>query len=143
MDALTRLERGREILDPALTPYGFSFVAKSSEPSSGGAYARGEYVRDDRRLTLSVRESLGEVVYHVGDLRLTHEAYMAAVLGEPASNQYPGFYGDPLDGFRHLRHDLEHYAGAFLRGPDEHFCEIVARAAQQPRAWGSRTLFRP
>jgi hypothetical protein len=143
LDAVTALELGREILDPALTPYGFTFVAGPPDPSGRGVCARGEYVRDNRRLALSFRESLGEVVYHVGDLSLPHEAYMAAVLGEPASNEYPGFSGDPLDSFRHLRPDLEHYAGVFLHGPDEHFRQIVARAARRPRAWGFRPLFRP
>ena len=85
----------------------------------------------DRRIELHFRRILGAVVYHVGDLSLSHEAYMRAVLGLDGSNEFPHFTGDPLDGFRHLAHDLSTYCGAFLKGPPAHFREIVRRAGEQ------------
>ena len=107
--------------------------------------ARGAFARaDGRRLELTVvrvlatdraeevanpRPVLRDVVYRVGERSLPHEAYMAVVLGEEGSNQYPTFGGQPLDGFRHLCHDMDCYATAFLNGPESHFKVIAERAA--------------
>jgi hypothetical protein len=64
MAAMTPREillRGKEELDPLLTPQGFYFEFRSEGPSSGGPFAWGEFVRGDRRLELHFRDSLGLV----------------------------------------------------------------------------------
>ncbi len=100
---------------------GFTFVQSAAGRGSGGNFAAGEFIRDDRRLELHVRRSLGLVIYHVGTLSLTHADYMRAMLGPQAGNRYPGFSDDPLDGFRGLAHDLQHYATDFLTGAGQEF----------------------
>ena len=114
-----------------LVPHGFSFTEGRTADGPLGSHASGAYSREDRRIELHFRRILGSVVYHVGDLSLSHEAYMRAVLGLDGSNEFPHFTGDPLDGFRHLAHDLSTYCGAFLKGPPAHFREIVRRAGEQ------------
>lgn len=131
---------GCEILEPVLVPHGFARRPFDSGSSSGGYFARTEYVRKDRRVELHFRGSLGLVAYHLGALSITHEDYMRAVLGRRGGNQYPGFSEDPLDGFRHLRHDLERYCPEFLGESDDAFRQVVAMAAAQPRATGFRAL---
>jgi hypothetical protein len=110
------LRAGAEILRPIMEPSGFAFVEGQSGGSSGGRFARGDFVRGDRRLELHLRHSLGLVTYHVGPYSATHDAYMREVLGGRGGNHYPGFPSDPLDGFRHLAHDLATFAGDFLTG---------------------------
>jgi hypothetical protein len=159
VNAEQTLAEGCALLAPALAPHGFTYQAGDATQDESQETARGSFARaDGRRLELSVvrvlksddgdkvanaRSVLRDVAYHVGPLSLQHEAYMAVVLGEEGSNQYPTFGGQPLDGFRHLRHDIECYATVFLRGPESHFKVIAERAALWSRGmWSPRALFR-
>lgn len=112
----TVLLAGVELLDPVLAPSGFKFELDATGCGSGGEFARGAYVRGDRRLELHFRHSLGLVEYCCFRSHLTHELYLRALGVPPGQNRYPGFSDDPLDGFRHLAHDLEHFCGEFLSG---------------------------
>lgn len=128
MDPRELLDTGRSILDPLLEAHGFAFEAGRAGVGSGGPFARGAYVRGDRRLEFSVRWSLGEVVYRLGDRLLAHEHFMRAV-GAERDAAYPGFSDDPVDGFRHLRTDLERFAGSFLSGSATDFDHLIQQAA--------------
>lgn len=110
------LAAGVELLSPELAPHGFHFEPRGADSGSGGPFAWGEFVRDDRRLELHFRWSLGIVTYHVGDLSIGHEAYLRALSIPRGTNRYPGFSDDPLDGFRHLAHDLAHFLTEFVQG---------------------------
>jgi hypothetical protein len=134
------LQRGCEVLDPIMTRHGFTFVEGLSGQGCGGLYASGEYVRGDRRLGLFFRYSLGLVTYHIGELSLPHLEYMRALLGRNGENQYPGFSDDPLDGFRHLKHDLENFCTDFLSGTGDEFKVCVERAAEQAKIKGFAAL---
>ena len=105
---------GAKILDRVLSPKGFQFQFKGHGPSSGGNFACGEFVRDNRWLEIHFRDSLGLVRYHIGDHSASHESYMRA-LGVRDQCKYPGFSDDPLDAFRDLAHDLV-LAEDFLAG---------------------------
>ncbi|MBW8310659.1 MAG: hypothetical protein K0M64_01370 [Rhizobium sp.] len=118
------LRAGRELIDPILLPCGFSWGHGASGSSSGGDFASGWYSRDDRTLEMHYRFSLGLVSYRMGDLCLDHAEYMS-VVAQGGQSQYPGFSDDPLDGFRHLAHDLVAYCAAFLRGSDAEFARVV------------------
>jgi hypothetical protein len=159
VNAATTLEQGCALLAPLLEPHGFAYEAGAVTSDDTQEDARGAFARvDGRRLELTVvrmlmteggekianaRSALRDVVYRAGELALRHDAYMAVVLGEEGSNQYPSFSGNPLDEFRHLRHDIECYATAFLRGPESHFKVIAERAALWSRGmWSPRALFR-
>jgi hypothetical protein len=156
MNAETTLEQGSALLAPLLEAHGFAYEPGAVTRDEAQEVACGAFVRpsDGRRLGLGVvhtpatdaapaRCTLRDVTYQVGELRLAHESYMAVVLGEEGSNQYPSFGGHPLDAFRHLHHDLECYASVFLRGPEAHFKVIVERAALWSRGmWSPRALFR-
>ena len=109
MNALETFRAGCKILDDVMNPCGFCLIEGASGKSSGGNFASGEYVRGDRKLEIHFRYSLGLVTYRIGSLSLTHESYMRALLGKNGGNQYPGFSDDPLEGFRHLSHDLAHF----------------------------------
>jgi hypothetical protein len=126
MQADERLAAGVRLLTPLMEAHGFSFTPLASGPGSGGWSASGEFRREDRaglrRLELHYRHSLGLVTYHVDEGSLSHTDYMRAL---KANNQYPGFSTDPLDGFRHLLHDLEHYANDFLSGGDDEFARCL------------------
>ena len=163
MNAETTLEQGCALLARVLEAQGFVYERGAVTRDETQEIARGAFSRaDGRRLELSVVRAAGpetgpetgaeaasarcvlrDVVYRMGELALAHEAYMAVVLGEEGSNQYPTFGGQPLDGFRHLCHDLECYATVFLRGPESHFKLIAERAALWSRGmWSARALFR-
>jgi hypothetical protein len=121
---------GCEILDRIMKPHGFQFVPGESGMSKFGPYARGDYVRKDRRLELHFRYSLGLVTYHIGDVRVSHDVYLRALTKGAGGNQYPGFSDDPLDGFRHLANDLQKFCGDFLSGGGE----VLLVAARDQRA---------
>jgi len=124
------LLRGVEILDPVMRLHGYAFTFREADKGSGGDFAWGEYVRGERRLELHFRRSLGLVAYRGGPSVVQHEHYMRAKLGRNGGNQYPGFSDEPLDGFRHLAHDLEQYASEFLSGSDAEFAAMAVRAKQ-------------
>jgi hypothetical protein len=159
VNAATTLEQGCALLAPLLEAQGFAYEEATVTSDETQEVARGTFVRaDGRRLELTVvrvlvtedgdevanaRSILRDVVYRVGEFALAHDAYMAVVLGEEGSNQYPSFGGQPLDGFRHLCHDVQSYATVFLRGPESHFKVIAERAALWSRGmWSPRALFR-
>jgi hypothetical protein len=52
---------------------------------------------------------------------------MRAAGVQSGENAYPGFADDPLDGFRHLRADLERFGDDFLTGD----ASILIRAASE------------
>ena len=113
MEPTELLEHGRDILAAALEPHGFVFERGIADTGSGGRFAQGAFVRPRHRLEFSVRRALGEVLYRVGHTAITHEDLMRVVAG-PRLAHYPGFSADPLDGFRHLRADLETYGDALF-----------------------------
>jgi hypothetical protein len=140
MTAREAMAEGRKILEPILAPHGFTFIDGVCGHSSGGDFASAEFSNGGRRLELHFRRSLGLVTYHVGSLSLPHEAYMEALLGRRGASQYPGFSDDPLDGFRHLLHDLEAYCLDFVCGGGDEFRTCVARAAELEKRRGLRGL---
>ena len=121
---------GCEILDRIMQPHWFQFVPDESGMSLYGPYTRGNYVRGDSRLELHLRYSLGLVTYHIGDVSVSHDAYLRALTKGEGGNQYPGFSDDPLDGFRHLAHDLQKFCDDFLSGDGK----VLIAAAQDQRA---------
>jgi hypothetical protein len=121
------LEAGVRILDDLMRQYGFVWASKAAGVGSG-AFASGEFQRDDRSLELHLRYSLGLVTYRVGRISLTHEDYMWAIVGRRSATHYPGFSSDPLDGFRHLRADLAENCAAFLSGLAVDFEALYAKA---------------
>lgn len=132
------LAQGQVILEEVLAPHGFQFRFEGSGRGSGGRFARGSFVRGDRRLELHVRSALGLVTYHVGSASVAHGDLMECVAGLENDAQYPGLSEDPLDGFRHLKADLERYGGDFLSGSGREV-EACAKAAQQ-KATGLRRI---
>jgi hypothetical protein len=128
--ATEMLQRGREHIDPIMTEHSFTWEQMWAGKSSGGISDSGRYVKGDRSLELHFRHSLGLVTYHIGDLSLKHEEYMrqCAPLG---GAQYPGFSDNPLEGFKHLAHDLYAYATDFLSGTGEQL--RMAKAAAEKR----------
>jgi hypothetical protein len=134
MDPKEILRTGSEILEPVMKPHGFTFVEGLSGRSNMGDFARGDFVRGDRRLELHFRYSLGLVAYHIGSLSATHESYMHELLGVSGTHRYPGFSDDPLDGFRHLAHDIENFAGDFLTGSGEALARAALKEAEEKKA---------
>ena len=124
------LRKGCEILDPVMNSHGFRFAKRDSGRGSGGYFANGDYVRGDRRLELHFRYSLGLVAYHIGAESVSHDAYLRALTKGEGGNQYPGFSDDPLEGFRHLAHDLQKFCSDFLSGDGG----VLLAAAQDQRA---------
>jgi len=105
---------GARILETVLAPNGFQFPIGGEGLGSGGRFAWGEFVRDDRNLELHFRQSLGLVRYHVGDHSAGHESYMRE-LGVSEQCKYPGFSSDPMNAFLSLARDLA-FADDFLTG---------------------------
>ena len=108
------LREGVQILETVLLPAGFHFRFGGEGKGAGGDFAWGEFVREDRRLELHFRWSLGLVRYHVGDHSASHESYMRELrIWEQC--RYPAFSEDPKSAFHGLAHDLS-FAQDFLVG---------------------------
>jgi len=95
------IHRGAQLLEPALTPFGFMFRLRESAPArppgspyivgvAGPAYAIGEFRHEDRVIRFELSWSLGPVTYHIGDAFVDHEAYMRALGVAVGVNRYPG-----------------------------------------------------
>lgn len=132
------LEAGRKLIEPLLARHGFAWQPGGEGAGSGGLFACGRYGRGERQLELHVRLGLGLVTYHLGALALAHGDYMHHVAGGQA--RYPGFSEEPLDGFRHLAHDLEHFAQDFLSGDGQAFKQAAAEAARRSQLSGFQRL---
>jgi hypothetical protein len=104
-DPKEQLLAGVDILRPLLEPHGFVFELETVGTGSGGLFASGAFKKDERRLELHFRYSLGLVRYHINQDSLDHETYMR-LLGVYGRNQYPDFPQEPLDSFRHLAADI-------------------------------------
>jgi hypothetical protein len=109
------LQQGNAILETVLGPAGFRFEWLAAGQSSGGDFASGKWINGNRSIEIHVRFSLGLVTYWIRGAAMGHAELMQA-LNVKAQAEYPGYSNDPLDGFRHLRHDLERFGGAFLSG---------------------------
>lgn len=105
---------GAALVAVVLTPLRFSFALQGEGHGSGGAFAWGAFVRDDRQLELHCRGRLGMVSYHAAGEMATHEAYMRE-LGVWDRCEFPGFSSEHLQAFRALAHDLQ-FASDFLAG---------------------------
>ena len=123
------LADGVDILRAILESHEFEYVRGLESAGSGGRFARGSFVREDRHLEFSVRRALGLVRYHVGSVSLSHDEYVRAVSG--FSGEYPGYSAEPLDGFRHLLSDLREHGDIFLSGSTDEFERLVPDAGNR------------
>ena len=133
------LAQGTAELAAVLGPAGFEFIQTDEDADSGGPFASGEFLRGDRRLELHVRSSLGLVRYHFGEESLSHEDLVRGVRaleGISAEAQYPGFSGDLMAPFRHLRHDLDLFGAIFLRGGAKAFRALKKWLNKHPKKAG-------
>ena len=138
-EAIRLLKVGRQFIDPILEAHGFHWEPGWAGKSSGGFSDSGEYIKGDRRLELHFRFSLGLVTYHIGPSFLSHEEYMCHVAGKGQA-EYPGFSADPIDGFRHLAHDLANYCADFLSGPGDEFQQAIIAAIEKKKLSGFQKL---
>ena len=128
---------GAKILGAVPLPKGLRFQFRKEGKGSGGNFACGEFIREDRRLELHFRQSLGLVRYHVGDQCASHESYMRE-LGVLDQRRYPGFSEDPAAGFHDLAHDLG-LADDFLSGSAGVLRTAAAREASDTAEQDKRT----
>jgi hypothetical protein len=114
IDPKIALLEGAEEITRLLGPRGFRFQFGEEGNGSGGAFAWGEFVREDRRLELHFRHSLGMIRYHAGNYNASHKTYMQE-LGVRDRCHYPGISEDPIVAFHDLAHDLG-FAEDFVSG---------------------------
>lgn len=128
------LRQGEKILDPVFVPLGYRFHLGALQKGSGGEFAIGSYEKGDQSVELHFRWALGIVNYRIADQSLGHKEYMR-LLGVADQAAYPGFSDDPLDGFRHLRSDLERFAEPFLTGKERsRFPELVRESKTKDKS---------
>jgi hypothetical protein len=123
------LDQGALILGDVLAPSGFIFVPGVHGNGSGGPAAQGQFIRGRQSIDLHFRWSLGLVSYTWDDETISHADYLRAL---SATGAYPGFSHDPLDGFRHLAHDLSGPLAGFVAGDRTEFDGAIAVAAAFP-----------
>ncbi|MGA8939047.1 MAG: hypothetical protein WB439_07775 [Acidobacteriaceae bacterium] len=130
------LHEGATILAEVLKSEGFDFVLIAHGDSSGGRFASGKFIRNNRELEFHFRHSLGMVTYRLNGRDINHADYMQVVLGRSNASHYPGFSDDVLEGFRGLAQDLREHAQAFVTGTDEEFSRYIELALTIPRRAG-------
>ena len=139
-DPRTELEAGVTILDPALTPHGFVFRFQDAGRGSGGNFAWGKYIRDDRSLHLHQRWGLGIIEYHIADLWIDHDGYLRYLGVENQSDVLWMPLESGLDRYHALRSDLERFCADFLAGPAVDWT-VAATAEGQRRAERNRERY--
>jgi hypothetical protein len=125
---------GVEIMHAVLRPHGFVFALDHHDKGSGGWFASGSYRKENRRLELHFRQSLGMVTYSIGSDLLDDEIYMR-LLGVYGQNQYPDFPEEPLDSFGHLASDIERYCADFVAGDGTRFRSLARHFALNSKAF--------
>jgi hypothetical protein len=130
-------EEGIDVLRQVLKPLGFHFQKGVSGKSSGGSFITGFFKKDDQKLELHFRFSLGLVSYHFGEFKISHEDYMEQIGG---NNKYPGFSENPIDAFHDLAFDLENFCDVFVHGKRQEFEEIVKRNNKREKKSGFKAL---
>jgi hypothetical protein len=125
------LNQGIQILDPFLNVNGFKFQAFESGKGSGGNFASGKYVKNNKIIELSYRYGLGKVRYCLDELNLYHDDYMK-LLGVYGKNHYPGFSETPSQAFTDLLYDLENFCGDFIIGEGKDFIELAIKMENNP-----------
>ena len=140
IDPVTLLAEGCSILDPVLTPAGFTFVSGPNGVGSGGRFASGRWVRGSRSVELHFRYSLGLVAYHLGPRSISHDDFMWSVTRGRGGHRYPGFSEDPLQGFRDLATDLGRYGQEFVVGTDADLDRRIGEAIAHPKPSGLRAV---
>lgn len=129
-----RFAQGVALLLGVVGPHGFTFTASAPTRGNDGLLLlAGRFERGTRALAVVDHDGLRTAHYTLDAVTITHDAYMLAVLGRGGSNMFPTFRGDPLDGWRHLAHDLRTYAQVFLRGTDAQFARVAALAQREAR----------
>ncbi len=103
-----QLNIGVEILNPYLNFWEFKFELMGGGKGSGGDFAWGQFQRDERKIELHFRRSLGGVTYKVRDLSLSHVDYFD-ILDKKGFNRYPDFSEDVVESFNLLLSDIEMY----------------------------------
>ena len=127
------LDRGRAILDEVLRERGFTFNIVTEGSGSGGNFAIGRYEKGNRSIELHVRYALGIVIYRLGDSELRHQDLVDCFKVPREDQSYPGFSDDPVEGFEHLRQDLQGPLAAFLEGTgDAQFLDYAKRVNIDP-----------
>jgi hypothetical protein len=124
------LDQGIAILAPALLSSDFKHVPGGRGFGSGGPSAEAAFTRKRQVLSLHFRHSLGLVTYRWRGIELSHQEFLRGV---GRTGTYPGFSDDPLDGFRHLRADLEGPLKGWVTGRYRDFA-AAAKAAETPPA---------
>jgi hypothetical protein len=76
------LTEGSEILKPIMNKNGFSFSIDGEGSSSGGKFAYGSWIKNDRKLEYHFRFSLGLVEYSLGAKTIEYEFFLWALTGE-------------------------------------------------------------
>lgn len=125
IDPKKALTDGIEVVRPIIEPHGFRFQFREQGKGSGGTFAWGEFIRENRSLQLHFRLTLGMIRYCVADQSASHGSYMQE-LGVWNRCRYPGFSEDPIAGFDDLAHDLA-FAEDFSSGT----AAILLRAASK------------
>jgi hypothetical protein len=133
-NATDTLRDGNLILEATLGPAGYRFEPSAAGNSSGGDFASGRWIRADRAIEIHFRHSLGLVRYWIGLTSMSHRD-LAEACDASGQASYPSYSTDPLDGFRHLRHDLEGFGGPFLSGAmtEEEMIRLVSDLKRRPR----------
>lgn len=137
MSSTAIMEEGAALhLRPLLEPLGFVFRVVRTANSSGGVSCEAELTRQDRKIELHFRHSLGLVRYHVGSISASHTAYWE-IVGGGRARRYPGFGSTPVDAFQHLAADLAHIRSDFVDGDCSMLCEASrvekGRSAEESR----------
>jgi hypothetical protein len=130
-DPKSELEAGIAILDPALSPHGFTFHFQNAGRGSGGNFAWGKFVRGDRSLDLHHRWGLGIIQYNIADLSIDHSAYLKALGVDNQSDLLSTPLESELDRYRSLRSDLENFCSDFLAGPATEWAAIASADGQR------------
>lgn len=139
MNPRSELEKGVNLLLPALEPSGFKYEFKVEGQGSGGPFASCYFVSGNKYLELSFRYSLGCVKYRVSSTAFNHRDYMDAI-GVRSKAKYPGFSSEPIKAFEHLAYDISNFADVFLTGSEDEFIKLINSYKDKPKRSGFAAL---
>ena len=131
------LMKGVEILTPLMNKFGFKFTIINKDANSGDKLIKGIWHKENRKIELSIGDSLESVKYWLNDESIEHEFFLWAVSGKRKVGRYSGNDDNTPDEFTNLHDDIKEYCISFLSGNEKEYERNFIRAKELSKYWKS------
>jgi hypothetical protein len=133
-----RFVDGLAQLVPLLEEHKFQRMARKFGRGSGGPFAEATFGREDRSITLWLRDQSLSVIYRCGDAEADHLTHMRELAGIGGPNEFPTSRATDR---RAVRRALREHAGRLGRTPRRVRRRVLVDGNQRRRSHGAEVAW--